>query len=72
MTHDLIAGMLGVRREGVARAAGKLKKQGLIKYARGTITVLDLRGLEDVVCVCYQVVKKEYDRLLGEYISKNR
>lgn len=72
MTHDLIANMLGVRREGVSIAAGNLQKLGLIKYVRGTITILDRTGLETVVCECYQVVKDEYDRLLGEYISKNR
>jgi CRP-like cAMP-binding protein len=72
MTHDLIANMLGVRREGVSIAAGNLQKQGLIKYVRGTITVLDRKGLEAAVCECYKVVKDEYDRLLGEYVSKNR
>ena len=72
MTHDLIANMLGVRREGVSIAAGNLQKKGLIKYVRGTITMLDRQGLEAVVCECYAVVKQEYDRLLGKYISKNR
>jgi CRP-like cAMP-binding protein len=72
MTHDLIANMLGVRREGVSIAAGNLQKQGLIKYVRGTITVLDRKGLEIVACECYRVVKDEYNRLLGEYISENR
>ena len=72
MTHDLIANMLGVRREGVSIAAGNLQKKGLIKYARGTITMLDRQGLEVAACECYQVVKEEYDRLLGKYISKNR
>jgi CRP-like cAMP-binding protein len=72
MTHDLIANMLGVRREGVSIAAGNLQKKGLIKYVRGTITILDRKGLETAVCECYQVVKEEYDRLLGKYISKNR
>jgi CRP-like cAMP-binding protein len=71
MTHDLIANMLGVRREGVSIAAGNLQKLGLIKYVRGTITVLDRKGLEAVVCECYRVVVTEYDRLLGEYISKS-
>lgn len=71
MTHDLIANMLGVRREGVSIAAGNLQKLGLIKYVRGTITVVDRPGLEIAVCECYKVVKDEYDRLLGEYISKN-
>jgi len=71
MTHDLIANMLGVRREGVSIAAGNLQKKGLIKYVRGTITMLDRKGLEAVACECYVVVKQEYDRLLGKYISKN-
>jgi len=71
MTHDLIANMLGVRREGVSIAAGHLQKKGLIKYVRGTITMLDRKGLEIAACECYQVVKNEYDRLLGKYISKN-
>jgi CRP-like cAMP-binding protein len=64
MTHELIAKMLGVRREGVTEAAGKLQAQGLIEYSRGKITVLDRKGLEACVCECYAVVKKEYDRLL--------
>jgi len=72
MTHDLIANMLGVRREGVSIAAGNLQKNNLIKYVRGTITILDRKGLETVACECYKVVKEEYDRLLGKYISKNR
>jgi CRP-like cAMP-binding protein len=64
MTQDLIANMLGVRREGVAEAAGKLQHIGLIHYSRGKITVLDRAGLEARVCECYAVVKKEFDRLL--------
>ncbi len=56
--------MLGVRREGVTEAAGRLDKAGLITYQRGRITVLDRRGLEKRTCECYGVVKKEYDRLL--------
>ena len=64
MTQELIANMLGVRREGVTDAALKLQKQGLIRYARGHITVLDRPGLEQRTCECYAVVKKEYDRLL--------
>ena len=72
MTHDLIANMLGVRREGVSIAAGHLQQQGLIKYVRGTITMLDRDALERSACECYRVVKDEYDRLLGKYISKNR
>ncbi len=72
MTHDLIANMLGVRREGVSIAAGHLQGHGLIKYVRGTITILDRPGLEAAVCECYQVVVDEYDRLLGEYVPRNR
>jgi CRP-like cAMP-binding protein len=64
MTQELIANMLGVRREGVTEAAGKLQALGLIHYSRGRITVLDRPGLEALVCECYAVVKKEYDRLL--------
>ncbi len=71
MTHDLIANMLGVRREGVSIAAGHLQEKGLIKYVRGTITMLDRERLETAACECYQVVKDEYDRLLGKYISKS-
>ncbi|HXM80671.1 MAG TPA: helix-turn-helix domain-containing protein, partial [Burkholderiales bacterium] len=56
--------MLGVRREGVTEAAGKLQSEGLIHYSRGHISVLDRRRLEARVCECYAVVKKEYDRLL--------
>jgi CRP-like cAMP-binding protein len=64
MTQELIANMLGVRREGVTEAAGKLQKAGLIRYNRGHITVLDRPGLEARSCECYAVVKKEFDRLL--------
>lgn len=64
MTQELIANMLGVRREGVTEAAGKLQKDGLITYSRGHITVLDRPALEKRVCECYAVVKKEMDRLL--------
>jgi CRP-like cAMP-binding protein len=64
MTQELIANMLGVRREGVTEAAGKLQADGLIRYSRGKITVLDRQRLEKRVCECYAVVKKEYDRLL--------
>ena len=66
MTQDLIANMLGVRREGVTDSATKLQKAGLIKYARGRISVLDRPGLEERSCECYAVVKKEYDRLLPD------
>ncbi len=64
MTQELIANMLGVRREGVTEAALKLQKLGLIRYARGHISVLDRPGLAKRTCECYAVVKKEYDRLL--------
>ena len=64
MTQELIANMLGVRREGVTEAALKLQRTGLIRYARGHITVLDRPGLEKRTCECYVVVKKEYERLL--------
>jgi CRP-like cAMP-binding protein len=64
MTQELIANMLGVRREGVTEAAGKLQAAGLIHYSRGKITVLDRPKLEQRVCECYGVVKKEFDRLL--------
>ncbi len=64
MTQELIANMLGVRREGVTEAAMKLQKLGLIRYARGHITVLDRPRLQARSCECYEVVKKEYDRLL--------
>jgi len=64
MTQELIANMLGVRREGVTEAAGKLQAAGLIHYIRGHIKVLDRAKLEKRVCECYAVVKKEYDRLL--------
>ena len=71
MTHDLIANMLGVRREGVSVAAGHLQDEGYIKYSRGTVVILDRKGLEKVCCECYQVVADEYDRLLGQYMRKN-
>ena len=66
MTQELIANMLGVRREGVTEAAGRLQRAGLIKYSRGRISVTDRPGLENEVCECYRVVKKEFDRLLSE------
>lgn len=69
MTQELIANMLGVRREGVTEAAGKLQAAGLISYARGKIKVLDRKGLEERSCECYQVVKTEYDRLLPETMA---
>ena len=64
MTQELIANMLGVRREGVTEAAGKLQAAGLISYSRGRISVLDRPGLEKRVCECYSVVKNEFERLL--------
>ncbi|MBK1732302.1 Crp/Fnr family transcriptional regulator [Thiococcus pfennigii] len=64
MTQELIANMLGVRREGVTDAAGRLQRAGLIHYSRGHIRVLDRPGLEARVCECYEVVKTEFDRLL--------
>jgi len=67
MTQELIANMLGVRREGVTEAAGKLQSLGLINYRRGHISVLNRAGLEKRSCECYQVVKSEYDRLLPAF-----
>jgi hypothetical protein len=64
MTRELIANMLGVRREGVTEAAGKLQRLGVIRYSRGQITVLDRAKLEQLCCECYGVVKRETDRLL--------
>jgi CRP-like cAMP-binding protein len=69
MTQELIANMLGVRREGVTEAALKLQKAGLIRYMRGRITVLDRPELEKRSCECYAVVKKEYDRLLPHILA---
>ncbi len=65
MTHELIANMLGVRREGVTLAAGRLQKAGIINYARGRITIRNRAALEARVCECYEVIRKEGDRLLG-------
>lgn len=72
MTQELIANMLGVRREGVTEAAGRLQDAGLIRYSRGRITVLDRDKLEQRVCECYAVVKKEFDRLLPYLPSAER
>jgi CRP-like cAMP-binding protein len=69
MTQALIAGMLGVRREGVTEAAGKLQDVGLISYKRGRITVLDRPRLEKACCECYEVVKAEFDRLLPNVVA---
>jgi CRP-like cAMP-binding protein len=67
MTQEVMGNMLGVRREGVTEAAGKLQRAGLIHYRRGHITVLDRPGLELRSCECYQVVKTEFDRLLPAF-----
>jgi CRP-like cAMP-binding protein len=69
MTQELIANMLGVRREGVTEGALKLQVAGLIRYSRGHITVLDRKGLEQRTCECYLVVKREYDRLLPDRMA---
>jgi CRP-like cAMP-binding protein len=69
MTQELIANMLGVRREGVTEAASQLQQAGLIQYRRGHITVVDRKRLEQRACECYAVVKKEYDRLLPERLA---
>jgi CRP-like cAMP-binding protein len=66
MTQELISNMLGVRREGVTESALKLQKAGLIRYARGHITIIDRAGIEQRSCECYAVVKREYDRLLPD------
>ena len=66
MTQELVASMLGVRREGDTEAAGKLQQAGVIRYRRGHITVLDRSGLESQVCECYEVLKKEFARLLPD------
>ena len=70
MTQELIANMLGVRREGVTEGALKLQKASLIRYARGHITILDRKGLESRTCECYAVVKREYDRLLPATLAE--
>jgi Mn-dependent DtxR family transcriptional regulator len=66
MTQELISNMLGVRREGVTEAAGRLQANGFISYRRGHITVTNRSGLERNVCECYEVVKKEFSRLLSD------
>jgi CRP-like cAMP-binding protein len=65
LTQDFMSNMLGVRREGVSKAAGELQKQRLISYSRGVISVLDRAGLESVACKCYQIIKDESDSFLG-------
>lgn len=70
MTQELIANMLGVRREGVTEAAGKLQQAGLIRYRRGHITVLDRPGLERRSCECYRAVRTEYERLLPDRVAE--
>jgi CRP-like cAMP-binding protein len=72
MTQELIANMLGVRREGVTEAAGNLQKAGLIRYSRGHIKVMDREGLEARCCECYGVVKREYDRLLPKPVAAKK
>jgi len=69
MTQELIANMLGVRREGVTECALKLQRAGLISYSRGHISILDRKGIEARSCECYAVVKREYDRLLPNRVS---
>ncbi len=69
MTHELIANMLGVRREGVTEIAYKLQAAGLIQYFRGHISVINRAGLEKRTCECYAVVRKEYDRLLPNVLA---
>ncbi len=69
MTQELIASMLGVRREGITETAGNLQRAGLISYRRGHITVLDRAGLESLSCECYKIVKKEFHRLLHDKIT---
>ena len=69
MTQELIANMLGVRREGVTEAASRLQESQLITYRRGRITVLNRGGIERRSCECYQVVKTEYDRLLSSIVA---
>ena len=70
MTQELVASMLGVRREGITEAAGNLQRAGVIRYRRGHISVLDRSGLETRVCECYAVVKKELNRLSSDATSR--
>ena len=71
MTQELIASMLGVRREGVTEAAGGLQRAGIVSYSRGHIKVLDRPGLERAACECYGVVKMEFDRQMAQHPAKN-
>jgi CRP-like cAMP-binding protein len=71
MTHDILAHMLGVRREGVTIAAGQLQEQGMISYSRGSVVILDRKKLEKTTCECYQVVAGEYQRLIGPLPKKS-
>jgi len=64
LTHERVANLLGVRREGVSEAAMRLQRRGLIQYSRGRIQVLDREGMQAITCECYKVIKMEYDRLL--------
>jgi Mn-dependent DtxR family transcriptional regulator len=70
MTQELVASMLGVRREGITEAAGNLQRAGLISYRRGHISVLNRSGLEAHTCECYAIVKKEMDRLLSDVLHR--
>ena len=72
MTHDAMARMLGVRREGVTIAAGQLQEQGMIAYSRGSLVISDRKGLEQTACECYEVVANEYERLIGSTPKKSR
>ena len=69
LTHEKVAHMLGVRREGVSEAAKRLQRQGLISYTRGLVKVLDRAGIQACACECYQVIKSEYDRLLPQRLA---
>ena len=66
VTHETIAGMLGVRRESIAESANKLRESGLICYSRGKVSLLDRAGMQSKACECYQVVKREIERLLPD------
>jgi CRP-like cAMP-binding protein len=66
LTQDFLSNMLGVRREGVNKAAGTLQEQGLISYSRGALTILNRTGLEAIACQCYRIIKEEYDSVLSE------